>query len=311
MAGSRRRSGCRVRRMDRAGIRAGARGDARACAVAPSLRGVTLAVELRRSVRAVLRCEGVVEGRVRDDHEQSRRQDRAATAIIVDQHDDGCLHPAAADSGAHHASRARSHLAESVRASTPSVGRSTLAAHRIRPRRADGVADPAVDEPTSRRARLGQGEVVGDQHDGLAVGVAARRAAPGRPGRRRCPARRSARRPAAAPAGSSAPGRPRPAAVRRRTAGPGRRRRAARCRASPAARSARRRASPRGSPASWAGSSTLSRTVRSSSRLKNWKTMPIRSRRYRAERGLAEPVDPHAVDGHACPRSAGPARRSG
>ena len=44
----------------------------------------------------------------------------------------------------------------------------------------------------------------------------------------------------------------------------------------------RARALRRGIPASWAGSSTLPATARSSSRLKNWKTIPTWPRRYRA-----------------------------
>ena len=42
------------------------------------------------------------------------------------------------------------------------------------------------------------------------------------------------------------------------------------------------RARRRDAPASWAGSSTLSCTVRSSSRLKNWKMIPIWRARNRA-----------------------------
>ncbi len=46
--------------------------------------------------------------------------------------------------------------------------------------------------------------------------------------------------------------------------------------------SARARACRRDAPASWAGSSTLSSTVRSSSRLKNWKMIPMWRARNRA-----------------------------
>ncbi len=98
------------------------------------------------------------------------------------------------------------------------------------------------------------------------------------------------------PDGSSAPGRPRPAAARRRTAagvGVGV---PVDAEVLPAARRRACVPPPRGMPASCAGSSTLSATVRSSSRLKNWKTMPIFARRYRAEAGLAQLVDPQSVD---------------
>ena len=50
---------------------------------------------------------------------------------------------------------------------------------------------------------------------------------------------------------------------------------------------ARARAWRRDAPASWAGSSTLSSTVRSSSRLKNWKMIPM----WRA-RNLASALSP-------------------
>ena len=118
-------------------------------------------------------------------------------------------------------------------------------------------------------------QVVRDQQDGLPARFrstsSCRTSCP-----TRCRVRRWARRPAAAPAGSSGPWRRRPAAAHRRTAagvgagvlgdtqdlqqlaGP-------------------LIALPRADiPASWAGSRTLSMTVRSSSRLKNWKIMPIR-----------------------------------
>src|SRR6185437_837414 len=55
----------------------------------------------------------------------------------------------------------------------------------------------------------------------------------------------------------------------------------------PSSSTARRCASPLPIPASCAGTMTLSNTVRSSSRLKNWKTMPIEARRY-----FAEPASP-------------------
>src|SRR4051794_12962689 len=55
----------------------------------------------------------------------------------------------------------------------------------------------------------------------------------------------------------------------------------------PSSSTARRFASPLPIPASCAGTMTLSNTVRSSSRLKNWKIKPIEARRY-----FAEPASP-------------------
>ena len=55
-------------------------------------------------------------------------------------------------------------------------------------------------------------------------------------------------------------------------------------------------------PASRAGSATFCSAVSAPSRLKDWKTKPIRSRRRRASASLAEPVELVLAEAHAALR---------
>ena len=152
----------------------------------------------------------------------------------------------------------------------------------------DDLAVEEADHPVGRARPPG---VVGDQQDGLAAAVQpaeqlehlSRALAVEAPVGSSASSRRRARWPA--------PGPWPPAAARRRTA-----RRAPRrpCRRGRAGRAGRARASrplARGRAGESAGQLDVLRDGHASSRLKNWKTMPICRRRSTAQRALAQRVD--------------------
>ena len=157
----------------------------------------------------------------------------------------------------------------------------------------------------------GQVGVVGDQHQGLPGRRSGPAAARRSPRRWRCPARRSARRPAAARAGSPAPGRSPPAAARRRTAGPGRRCGAASIRSAASSSAARARAWPRRMPGELRGQQHVvgdGQVVEQVEELEDHADLAPPEPRHP---GLAELVDPLARHRDRRRWSAGPGPRSG
>src|SRR6185437_14080957 len=222
-------------------------------------------VELRGELGAVLLAERVVERRVRR-HQQPGRKDRRGHSDQDGQDHHGGLHAAPANAGA-------DHLAYRLHARAGGCEGAPWRGHRA----TATAASVAMRPSTSSMIRVAQDSARAGSWVTSTIVCPSRLSSPSRARTSRPDAVSSA------PVGSSAnrsAGRfinARATATRWRSPPESRPGYASACVSIPRYSSstvARRRASSFASPDNWAGSSTLSLTVRSSSRLKNWNTRP-------------------------------------